>query len=131
MLPDVGILLLVMLAGAGGAVARLGLTRLMLDLAGSKLPWGTLVINLSGALFAGLFVGGLANWLKLDPGSLAWQVLVFGFLGSFTTVSSLSLEWLLLLREGRGLAAWMYLGGTLVGGISLALAGLLLAGHLA
>ncbi len=129
-MPDWSSLLLVMLAGGVGAMARLLLSRLMLDLAGSAFPWGTLVINYSGAFIAGLMAGGLAAWLGLAMGSLAWNVLVFGFLGSYTTVSSLSLEWLLLLRDGRGWAALLYLGASLVGGVLLAFGGLLLGGLL-
>ncbi len=130
-MPDPATLLLVMLAGGAGAVARLWLTRLMLSLAGGAFPWGTLVVNFSGAFIAGLLAGGLAAWLGVTVGSGAWAVLVFGFLGSYTTVSSLSLEWLLLLREGRALAAWSYLGFSLGGGGVLALCGLLVGGQLA
>ncbi len=124
---NISTLMLVMLAGGAGAVARLAVTRLTLSLLGSGFPWGTLMVNFSGAFLAGLMVGGFAAWLGLSTGSNGWNILVFGFLGSYTTVSSLSLEWLLLLRDGRGSAAWLYLGLTLLGGVVLALGGLLLA----
>lgn len=128
-MPGFATLLLVMLAGGAGAVARLSLTRLTLSLVGSGFPWGTLAVNFSGAFVAGLMAGGVAARLGLGVGSDAWNGLVFGFLGSYTTVSSLSLEWLLLLRDGRGGAAWAYLAFSLIGGVLLALGGLLLAAH--
>lgn len=129
-MPEFTTLLLVMLAGGAGAVARLSLTRLGLALLGQGFPWGTLAVNFSGALLAGLIAGGLVAWLGLEPGSGGWNILVFGFLGSYTTVSSLSLEWLLLMRDGRGRAAWVYLAVSLGGGVLLAFCGLLLAGLL-
>lgn len=60
-------------------------------------PWGTLLVNLSGAFLAGCLLGlpgaGLENRL--------WQFGILGFLGSYTTVSSFSLQALELAREGR------------------------------
>ncbi|MCC5864533.1 MAG: CrcB family protein [Wenzhouxiangella sp.] len=129
-MPAFTTLLLVMLAGSAGAVARLSVTRLGVALLGQGFPWGTLAVNFSGALLAGLLAGGLSAWLGLEPGSGGWNILVYGFLGSYTTVSSLSLEWLLLLRDGRGRAAWAYLALSLCGGVMLALSGLLVAAQL-
>jgi CrcB protein len=82
------------LAGALGALARhevsLALARR------SRRPWGTLVVNVLGAVAAGATVG-------LDPG--LGLVLGTGFLGGFTTFSTWAVDTLRLVEEeGRWVA---------------------------
>jgi CrcB protein len=79
-----------------GAVAR----RL-----GETFPWGTMTINVSGAFVIGVF-GALAT----HPGSMfasptPWLFAVTGFLGCYTTVSSFSLQTLMLARSGEPMHA--------------------------
>jgi CrcB protein len=52
---------------------------------GSRLPWGTLAVNLSGSAAAGFVTG-------LRPGGLVAALLIIGFLGAFTTASTLVAE---------------------------------------
>jgi CrcB protein len=68
---------------------------------GETFPWGTFIINVSGAFAIGLF-GGLAEdnasiFASPDP----WLFAVTGFLGAYTTVSSFSLQTLALARDGE------------------------------
>jgi fluoride exporter len=75
---------------------------------GETFPYGTLLINVSGALVIGV-LGGLApekNSLFADPD--AWLFAVTGFLGAYTTVSSFSLQTLSLARDGEGGRAALY-----------------------
>lgn len=96
--------LVVALAGGVGAVARFVLDGVIRTRVGTRMPWGTLVINLSGSLLLGLVVG-LAGGGVL-PGEWQWA-LGTGFLGGYTTFSTASFETVRLLQErriGAGLA---------------------------
>lgn len=95
-------LLGVAIGGAVGGGARFWISGAVARRFGETFPWGTLVVNVSGALVLGV----LAAFL-LAPGShavgdaYAWSGLVVGVLGSYTTVSSFSLQTLALLRGGQ------------------------------
>lgn len=121
-----GLLLMMAAGGALGGMARLAVSDLLARRMGSTFPWGTLAVNLSGALLA----GGLAGWLGLShevglPRS--WLLLVVGLLGGYTTVSSLSLQSLDLWCSGRRRAALANVTTTLVAGLALAALGWWLA----
>ena len=92
-----------------GAVARYFVSGVVARLVGETFPWGTLIVNVSGALAIGI-LGGLA----LKPASLfamadPWLFAVTGFLGAYTTVSSFSLQTLTLARDGEGTRAALYI----------------------
>lgn len=71
---------------------------------GERFPWGTMVINVTGALMMGVLAAAAAvDSLLPMPG--AWQFAAIGFLGSYTTVSSFSLQALTLVRDGEFLRA--------------------------
>lgn len=88
-------LLWVMAGSALGAMARLWLVQGLQKKLAHDFPWGTLAVNVSGALAAGLLAGGLISQLTPDNHS-GWALLVIGALGSYTTVSSFSLQTLAL-----------------------------------
>ncbi|MGL6250647.1 MAG: CrcB family protein, partial [Billgrantia desiderata] len=92
---SVGLVLMVAAGGALGGMARLAVSNLFARRWGTAFPWGTLVVNLSGALLA----GALAGWFGPARGGEVtggWLFLVVGLLGGYTTVSSLSLQSLTL-----------------------------------
>jgi CrcB protein len=101
-------------AGAMGALARYGLEGLVARRAGS-FPWGTFAVNISGSFVLGLVVTLLGERLAVAPWVRA--SLAIGFLGAYTTFSTLELESYRLL-EGRsfGLAA-ANLAGSLAAGL--------------
>ena len=108
------------LALAAGAAAGAP-CRYLVDVAvrrrlGDGLPWGTLVVNLLGSAAAGLVAG-------LGAGGVLLSLVAVGFLGSFTTASTLALE-LLDLRAAPARAAAL-LALHLVPGLLLAALGLL------
>ena len=88
----------VMLGSALGGVARLWMVNRVSHYLGTDFPWGTLVVNTSGALLIGLVTGTFFGQLWPEE-NLAWQFFVMGVLGSYTTVSSFSLQTLSLLRD--------------------------------
>jgi fluoride exporter len=106
--------------GLGSAIGGLGrylISGLVARRVGETFPWGTLVVNLSGALLIGMLAG--AGALALDG---ARQFLIIGVLGSYTTVSSFSFQTLALAREGET--------GAALANILLSLAGCLAAAAL-
>lgn len=117
--------LLALLAGGFlGGLARWTISGAVARRIGETFPFGTLVVNLTGAFAIGLAAaaGGLeARTLRL--------AFVTGFLGCYTTVSSLSLQTLALARGGEQGRALLNLTLTVAGGI-LACAGGLALGAL-
>ena len=94
-------LLLVGIGGAVGAALRYGLTGVV-DRRGTGIfPWGTLAVNVSGAALLGVLAGALQiSWPDAEGGA-PWLLLAVGVLGSYTTVSSFSLQTFTLLRSGE------------------------------
>jgi len=85
---------------------------------GSRLPWGTLAVNLTGSAGAGVVAGA-------RPGGLLTALLAVGFLGAFTTASTLVAELGEQARSGwrpaAGLLALHVGPGLLLAGAGLAL----------
>jgi len=117
-------LLLVGAGGAAGGAARLLLTRLVDGRLAADFPWGTLFVNLSGALL----IGALAGWsTAMHDTASAWPVLAVGVIGSYTTVSAFSLQTVELFDQGRRGAALINAAATVGGCLALAAAGFALA----
>lgn len=118
-------LALVMTGGAFGAGLRFWIGGQMLRQFGNGLPYGTLAVNLVGALAGGFLV----VWLE-GRGQAALYLralLIVGLLGGLTTFSSLMMESLILVRAGRNMAMLANLGISLAGGLALVFAGAWLA----
>lgn len=93
-------LLLIGLGGGLGAVARALLAEWVQT---GRLPWGTIMANITGSLIIGVVLA------RLQPdaeNATHWQAfLAIGFCGGFTTFSSFSWQTLEQLRQGQaGLA---------------------------
>ena len=89
-------------AGAAGTLARYFAAGLVHRINGVSFPWGTMVVNIVGCFLAGLLWSLFENrWAVFGE----IRIVVFvGFMGAFTTFSSLILETNELLRS----AEWMY-----------------------
>lgn len=101
-------LALVAVGGGLGSMVRFWVSGVIARRYGETFPWGTLVVNVTGAALIGVMAAVL-----LGPGTHAverptlWAGLVIGLLGSYTTVSSFSLQTLALARNdeaGRAIA---------------------------
>ncbi len=96
-------ILVIALGGSIGAVFRYLCNILMTIYLGTQFPYGTLVVNCIGSLFMGA-VATLFSYKLGATHPLALFIMV-GFLGSFTTFSSFSLDTLnLFLNQQVGLA---------------------------
>jgi len=111
------------LAGALGAVTRYVLGRFVAERAGSTFPLGTLLINITGA-FLIAFVFALTAKKLISP-SLQ-SILTTGFLGGYTTFSTMSWEGVQLARGGSNTQSVLYFGSTFMLGITAGILGLLL-----
>ena len=111
-------------AGGLGAGARYVVDGLIMRGRTGVFPLGILVVNAVGAFLLGLLTGipHLAGTVLAVAGT--------GFLGGFTTFSTVSVETVLLARRRRRDWAWLNLLGTLAVCVVAAGVGLLLGGLL-
>jgi CrcB protein len=98
----------VVLGSVLGGVARYFISGVIARNVGETFPWGTLFINVSGALLIGIFGGMAEDNASLMASPDPWLFAVTGFLGCYTTVSSFSLQTLSLARDGQGGRALIY-----------------------
>lgn len=113
-------LLLVALGAAVGAPMRFLTDQVLAHYAGRNLPWGTLVVNVTGS--------GLAVFLAVTVASPGWTALLtIGFCGALTTYSTLSYETLRLVEDGRWPHALANVLANLGGGLAAGVAGFGLA----
>jgi CrcB protein len=101
-------------AGAFGALARYGVEG-WISRRAQSFPWSTFVVNVSGSFLLGLLFTLLGERLALAPWVRA--SLTIGFLGAYTTFSTLSLESYRLL-EARSYAL---VGANLIGSVAAGL----------
>jgi len=94
-------LIVVALGGAMGGALRFFVSGVVARLMGETFPWGTMVVNVSGSLLLGLFMGAAAGGSWAEPHSYVGPFAAAGLLGGYTTVSSLSLQTLTLLEGGE------------------------------
>ncbi|MGA0602692.1 fluoride efflux transporter CrcB [Caulobacter sp. KR2-114] len=120
--------LLVMAGGALGTLARYVVSVLALPISG-RMPWGTMMINVSGSFLIGLF-GTLTLASGRFPVSENLRLFVMiGFCGGYTTFSSFSLQTLDLLRGGALARAALNMGASVALCVAAVAVGHALAAH--
>ncbi|CAN5595115.1 fluoride efflux transporter CrcB [soil metagenome] len=115
-------LLLIGLGGFAGAIARYLVDGFISERTGGSFPFGTMVVNVSGA-----FAVGLLFALTTDRAILPAEIRVpvqFGFIGAYTTFSTVMLESWRLVESGAIGLALINLAGSAVIGIVAVVAGL-------
>jgi len=110
-------------AGALGALARYQLDGFVSRRASGPFPWGTLVINLSGAFLLGAAFMVLTE--RLATPTWVRPTLTVGFLGAYTTFSTLSLETVRLIQDGSYAYAFINSAGSMLLGIAFVYAGMI------
>lgn len=123
--------LLVALGAVPGALSRYYLTLLSTRLFGTNFPYGTLMVNLSGALLMGFCITLIQTPFMQNTFVASLNPLVtIGFLGSYTTFSTYELDVSNLFRMGRYKQAILYwLGSPFLGFLGVEL-GIFLAKQL-
>ncbi|VFU16739.1 putative fluoride ion transporter CrcB [Methylocella tundrae] len=98
----------VALGSALGGMARFWFASFVASLTGPTFPWGTLLINIGGSFFIGLFANltGADGRFSVSP-EIRTFVMV-GICGGFTTFSSFSLQTLELAQSGELIRASAY-----------------------
>lgn len=111
-----GTLTAVFLGGALGTVARYLLEAHHAGGSGT-FPWVTLLVNLSGSLAIGFLVPLVDHVAPRSP--LVRPLVLIGFLGGWTTYSTLAVDATLLGKNGHVALCLAYLLATVAGGLAL------------
>lgn len=117
--------LLIAAGGALGSIARYWVGSTIAGRMGTKLPYGTFVINLSACVIIGFSLTYLGKHIELSP---AWRFLIpIGFIGAYSTFSTYEWETLSTLRSGAFALAALYAVGSLIAGLAAVWCGAVLA----
>jgi CrcB protein len=115
-------IILIAAGGAAGAVSRYLVDTIVSERFAGAFPLGTLVINMSGSFLLGLLFA-----LAVEEAGLPSEVrpaLMIGFLGAYTTFSTLMLESWRLVEDGALALAVVNLAGSMVLGVVAVVAGM-------
>ena len=102
-------------AGAFGALARYGIGGLILSRGGRTFPWETFVVNVTGSFVLGFVFTVMAEQLTAAP----WlrTAVTLGFIGAYTTFSTLEFETYRLLEDGALALAFANVVGSIAAGL--------------
>lgn len=120
--------LLVMVGGAIGTLARFAVSVLALPIS-RDLPWGTIIINVTGSFVIGLFGTLTLAHGRFPVGENVRLFVMIGLCGGYTTFSSFSLQTLDLMRTGAMLRASINVAASVVLCVGAVAVGHLTAAH--
>lgn len=91
--------LMVGIGGALGSILRFWLGDYIVGKMGTRFPYGTLVVNVSGSFLVGLIFALLTSRTHWSPN---WRYLIpIGFIGGYTTFSGFEYETLRTMQDGQ------------------------------
>ncbi len=96
-------LLMVGIGGFFGSMLRYWIGGLVMDRTGATFPWGTFAVNVSGSFLLGVVFAVALERFAVGEG---WRIfLAIGFLGAYTTFSTLMMESYTMLEAGEMMMA--------------------------
>ncbi len=99
----------VALGGALGSIARYTVGAWVVSRMGTRFPYGTFIVNVTGCFIIGLVLTILDTHMELPS---AWRLAVpIGFVGAYTTFSTFEFETYRLAQD-RPAAALLYVGSS-------------------
>ena len=116
-----GVLIAIALGGALGALARYGISR-WIHAAKDTFPWATFYTNIAGAFALGLFLTVVIEWFPARR--YPRPFFAIGFLGAFTTFSTMAVETVTLIKDGDALLGVVYLLVSIGAGLAVVFAGI-------
>ncbi|MBA2391336.1 MAG: CrcB family protein [Ktedonobacteraceae bacterium] len=116
-------ILAVFAGGFCGAIARALLSMLIQSRLGNGWPYDILLINLTGAFLIAFFTTLADTTFLIGPTRRLF--INVGFLGAYTTFSSLALGDVLQFQKGHWFPGLLYLAISIIGGILLVQVGVL------
>ncbi|HZT71533.1 MAG TPA: fluoride efflux transporter CrcB [Terriglobia bacterium] len=118
-------ILLLILFGSAGTLARYALGGLIQYRTGSSFPAGTLTVNLIGCFLLGGIGEFALQHLSIPPD---WRIgITVGFFGAFTTFSTFAYESSRMIEDGDWIKMAIYVSVSVTGGLMLTLFGIHLA----
>jgi CrcB protein len=116
---------LIAFGGALGSMARYRLGSAIAQRVGTKLPFGTFVINITSCVIIGFSLSLFSTRAGIGP---SWRFLVpIGLIGAFSTFSTFEWETLSSIRSGALVLAALYALGSLVLGLAAVWGGSMIA----
>lgn len=117
-----GVLACIAAGGAVGALARYGVSR-VIHVAPDTFPRATFVTNLSGAFVLGCFL--TVVYERRWSARYARPLFAIGFLGAFTTFSTMAVETVTLVKDGHAGTGIFYLVSSVALGLVVCALGVL------
>jgi CrcB protein len=113
-----------MAAGSLGAAVRYGVDGVVSQHLPGGFPWGTLVVNITASLLLGVVFTLTTERLSIDASTRL--ALTTGFIGSYSTFSTLMLESARLAQSGSYALALLNVGGSMIAGMVAVTMGIVL-----
>jgi CrcB protein len=104
----------VAIGGALGSMARYGVSGVVASMTGGAFPYGTMLVNVTGALLIGFLATLSGPDSRFFVPASARLFLMTGICGGYTTFSTFSLETTNLMRDGQWAAALANVGFSVI-----------------